>query len=172
MASSEETLDDLALVVSCPTEDLEALVAVLRQNPIALLPVGGVGELGRAAGVTTLLMVEIGPDGALPTIRWRGSVGDATPVADPAALLPATWAARHPHAYADSRTPPPAAEGEWDEDRWDDDEKRVQVFLPLTALERLAKDRWVFANELVSKQHRAGRTFAPRVPALVSLPDD
>lgn len=162
----------LALVACCPSDDLEGLVEVLRGSEVALLPVGGVGDLPEAAGVDLLLVVEITEEGARPTITWRGLLSDRTPVdPDPVTLLPASWTSRHPDAYLRSRhqraalAPVP--------EPWDDEDEPLptQVFLPVVSLEAMDGDEWIFANELVPKQRREGRTFAPRVPTLVLLPD-
>jgi hypothetical protein len=177
MATDEQ---GAALVISCPADDLAGVVVVLAQHPVALLPVGGVGQLGRAAGVTELLVVEVGPEGPLPAVTWRGALASATPLdAELEQLLPASWLRRHPDAYARSRGAAAAASvmDEHDRNQADDDDEvndedvRAQIFLPVTTLAQLPSSQWLFANELVSKQRRQGRRFAPRVPAIVTLPE-
>jgi hypothetical protein len=178
-------------VLSCPSDDLDALAEVLARSPIALLPVGGVGDLTAAAGISTLLLVEVTAEGPRSAITWRGRLGLSTPLdPDPEQLLPKSWVERHPDAYARSRqqhataqtqpADPAGAANEWDSDDWDsddwddwaDDERfnAVQLFLPVMTLEQIPPEEWLFANELVPKQQRAGRRFAPRRPTLVTIP--
>lgn len=165
------------LCLSCPTEDLTALPAVLRHFGRALVPAGGSGDLAQAAGVDELYLVEVTADGPLPAVTWRARLAPSTPLTDPdpGQLLPASWLARHPLAYRAARTPHLPAHPEADEpdDDWDDEDESppVQVFVPITSLDPVSRAEWVFTNELVPKQQRRGRRFAPRVPTLVHLPD-
>jgi hypothetical protein len=162
--------------MSCPSDDLLAIAELLSRRPIALLPVGGVGDLAAAAGVVTLLLVEVTDEGPRSAITWRGELASSTPLEpDPKDLLPPSWVARHPDAYELSRAGRANEEQAADEvdgwDDWDDDERNaVQLFLPVTRLQQLPAAEWMFANELVPKQQRAGRRFAPRTPAVVPLP--
>jgi hypothetical protein len=41
----------------------------------------------------------------------------------------------------------------------------------VSGLGPLPREEWVFANELVPKQRRGGRTFEPHAPVLVARPD-
>ena len=59
---------------------------------------------------------------------------------------------------------------DWDEDD-DLDDIGPQSFLEVAHLHALDREAWLFANELVGKQARRGRSFRPRVPTLVKLPD-
>ena len=176
MATNDSPERGVALVISCPADDLSGAAAVLEQHSCALLPVGGLGHLGVAAGVATLLVVEVGAEGPLPAVSWEGVLAPATPLGDDLEqLLPASWRQRHPDVYARCRglspVPPSSDAPGWDPDDDDaDDDGRTQVFLPVTRLAQLPKGRWIFANELVSKQRREGRTFAPREPTIVELP--
>jgi hypothetical protein len=158
--------------VGCPSDDLIGLTEVLARRPLALLPVGGVGDLGSAAGLELVLFVEVTAEGPGSSITWRARLGNSTPLEpDPASLLPATWVDRHPHAYALARMSP--QRGRSEAEFWDDEDEPppAQLFLPISRLERLPRDHWLFANELVPKQHRAGRRFAPSVPTIVDVPD-
>ena len=165
----------LALVVSCPTADLLGLQALLRGQPVALLPVGGAGQLGESAGVSRLLLVEITEQGGpLSSIAWSGTLGTHTPLdPDPEPLLPPSWAARHPDAYRHARQPATST-GPSEAELWDDEDEPTpaQVFLPVTTLEQLPRAAQISCNELVPKQQRGGRTFAPRVPTLVAVPEE
>ena len=161
-----------ALAVSCPTDDLVGLADLLATHPIALLPVGGVGDLGRAASLDLVVLVEIGAEGPQSAIKWRARLSPSTPLApDPGTLLPRSWVSRHPNAYELARTP--AAGEPFDAALWDDEDEqlRVQLFLPIQRLEEMPREQWLFANELVRKQGRAGRRFAPSEPTIVALPE-
>ena len=61
---------------------------------------------------------------------------------------------------------------DFDDDDFDDDEDEhlVQAFVEVSGLEALPRDEWLFANELVGKQARRGRSYRPRVPTIVTLP--
>ena len=55
----------------------------------------------------------------------------------------------------------------------DDDEQDdtgPQSYFEVERLEPLPKEGWVFANELVRKQERGGRSFFPRAPRLIRPP--
>lgn len=165
------------LCLASPTEDLRALPEVLRRFGRALVPAGGVGDLARAAGVDELYLVEVTADGPLPAVTWRARLSRSTPLTDPdpGQLLPASWHVRHPLAYRAARTPHAPAlpeSDDWDDD-WDDEDEDlpIQVFVPIATLDPVPRAEWVFTNELVPKQQRRGRRFAPRVPTVVHLPD-
>ena len=163
-----------AVVVSCPADDLVSIARTLESQPVALLPVGGPGDLGRAAGVSALLLVEITEDGPRSAVTWRGTLASSTPIRpDPGHLLPQAWVARHPGAYEASRQAGRVSPGAVTDDDWDHDETALsQLYLPVSTLERLPRERWLFSNELVPKQGRMGRTFAPPTPVVVALPPD
>lgn len=165
---------DKALLLSCPSDDLASLLVVIGENGAALVPAGGAGDLEGALGVGTLYLVEVGADGPHPAAAWRAELRPMTPLTDPdpRALLPASWVARHPDAYSMARRPVAVGDNLTEDASWDDDEPAPQqVFVPITNLEQLPKHRWLFTNELVPKQQRGGRRFAPRVPTLVQLVD-
>jgi hypothetical protein len=170
--------DSRALLVACPEHDIAGLVTVMAAYGVALVPTGGVGDLGRSAGVQTLYLVEVASDGPRPAATWRASLLMSTPFAglDPATLLPPTWNTRYPDAYRNARRPAAEHVGDEPGDKWDDEEdsdhdRKQQVFIPISSLEPLPQSEWVFTNELVPKQRREGRRFAPRAPALVHLVD-
>jgi hypothetical protein len=163
---------ELALAVSCPAEDLSGLHELLARQPIALLPIGGAGDLERAAGLEQILIIEIGVDGPHSEIRWRARLGKSTPLdPDPSSLLPTSWLDRHPDGYALARSP--RTEVRSDARDWDDEDEplRTQMFIPIRELERLPHNQSFFANELVPKQQRAARIFAPLMPTIVVVPD-
>jgi hypothetical protein len=62
-------------------------------------------------------------------------------------------------------------EDDEDEEDEDDDLPGPQSFLRVTALAPIPRDRWIFANELVPKQRRGGRSFVPPVPRLIAVID-
>ncbi len=162
-----------ALVLACPAEDLAAARTVLAGHGIALLPAGGEGDLDQASEIEALYIVEITGDGARPAATFMAELAQHIPLSgpSPADLLPASWVARHPDAYRHARRPGPTEPSE--AELWDDeDEPRpTQVFVPVSSLTTLPQAEWVFTNELVRKQQRDGRTFAPRVPTVVTVPD-
>lgn len=157
-------------------------------GPRATLPAGGLGDLEAAvAGQPVVVMATDAGDGEVPAATWRATFVRRVPheIGTPwPDGVPPTWSAEHvaPEAPADADAPsgdgpapddaedPGDLEDEWDDD-WDDDEDdEVQSFLEVTDLEPLPRDEWLFANELVGKQARGGRSYRPRVPTLVTLP--
>ena len=113
-------------------------------------------------------------DTEVTAATWRATIVGQVPYrqGDPwPEGIPATWADEHPvpeHRAA------PVGEEDLDElDDWDDEDEDdlVQTFLAVSGLAPLPRDEWIFANELVGKQARRGRSFRPRVPTIVSLPD-
>ena len=55
----------------------------------------------------------------------------------------------------------------------DEDEEPVgpQSFFRIAQLARSPREEWIFANELVPKQQRGGRSFLPRAPTAIRLVD-
>jgi hypothetical protein len=169
--------EDRALLMAVPLRHLESATPEL-----ATLPAGGPGDLDAAAeGLTVVLMATEAGDAEVPAATWRATFvrrvahEPGTPWPDG---VPPTWADEHDvRAPTEDSSPPPAVPrpDDEDDDDWDDDddeeEELVQAFLEVSALEPLPRDEWVFANELVGKQARRGRSYLPRVPTLVSLPD-
>ena len=166
------------LVLSCPSEDLASAAMVISRHGLALLPAGGEGDLGRAAGIQQIYIVEIDVGGPRSAATWCADLGVSVPLVspDPADMLPPSWVTRHPDAYSRSREVNDAhhSDGPTEAELWDDDDEPspVQVFVPVTNLRTLPRSEWVFTNELVRKQLRGGRRFAPRVPTLVTLPEE
>jgi len=164
------------LVLSCPSDDLASAAQVITRHGLALLPAGGEGDLARAAGLQLLYIVEITDDGPRSAVTWSADLGISVPLStpDPADVLPPSWLTRHPDAYARSRGVGGVSRGPSEAELWDDDDEPspVQVFVPVTNLRRLPRKQWIFTNELVRKQQRGGRRFAPRVPTLVALPEE
>lgn len=162
-----------ALLVACPENDIAGVLTVVTLHGVALVPTGGTGELGQAAGVQTLYLVEVAVEGPRPAATWRASLRTSTPITDPdpSTLLPPTWSIRHPDAYQNARRPVSEHVAEQPGEEPDDADTALQIFLPISSLEQLPKSDWVFTNELVPKQRREGRRFAPRAPALVQLVD-
>jgi hypothetical protein len=170
---------DSALVLGCLTDDLLAAQRLAAQHGVALLPAGGLGDLPRATPIDTLLLLEVTANGPRPALTWAAAMLPASPVHDVASLIPPSFHQRHPDALSLARA------GTWhlsDENRhldadaalWDDDDDEdapCQVFIPVSDVRALDTADWIFANEVVPKQHRRGRRFAPRMPRLVELPD-
>ena len=164
-----------ALLLACPAEDIAAAATTNGDFGMALLPAGGVGDLEQCTLQTPLYLVEISAEGVRPAVTWQATLLGSVPLVnpDPSRLLPSTWSERHEHAYAQARgfLSIAVASDREDDDEDDDELELLQVFIPVTNLETLPKNQWLFTNELVPKQARGGRRFAPRVPTLVHLPE-
>ncbi len=164
-----------ALLLACPADDITAAASVIHEFGMALLPAGGVGDLEQCSLQTPLYLVEIGVEGVRASATWHATLLGSVPLSnpDPSRLLPSTWTQRHAHAYAQARGfVPMTGDSEGDDEEDDDDEPALlQVFIPVMHIETLPKNQWLFTNELVPKQARGGRRFAPRVPTLVHLPE-
>lgn len=171
---------DQALLIGMPIDDLRAALD-LQERRAVILPAGGPGDLGAVAAGTPVLFIASDPaHEGVPAATWRAELVrllphvDGDPVPDG---LPPTWLARH--ADQDQRGSEveslglPDDEGHEDDDGDEDDEEITgpQSFFEVSALRELPKSEWLFANELVGKQARRGRTFFPLVPILVHLPD-
>jgi hypothetical protein len=164
--------DVQVLVVGVPLRHLESAVALAVDAVV--LPAGGPGDLDRtpSAAPVRLIALDAG-DAEVPAATWGATFvarvahepGDPWPE-----RIPPTWGAEHP--------PPPAPGSEAtrvrddeDEDLDDEDAVGPQAFFEVTELTRLPRSEWIFANELVAKQRRGGRTFVPRTPRLVVVID-
>lgn len=174
-------LEERALLMAVPLRHLEALEAAA--SVTCVLPAGGPGDLDRATGGTpVLVMATDSGELEVPAATWRGRfvrrvahhVGEPWP-----AGLPGTWVeehpaptpADHPQEQMAIEQVDPDEDDEGDEDDEDDEETGPQSFLEVTDLAPMPRESWVFANELVGKEARGGRSFRPRVPTLVALPD-
>ncbi len=168
-------LEERALLMAVPLRHLEALVAAA---PVpCVLPAGGPGDLDRATGGTPVLVMAT-DTGELdvPAATWRGwfvrrvahDVGEPWP-----AGLPKTWVDEHPAPAAVDQPQERMAVEQVDPDEDDEDDEEIgpQSFLEVTDLAPMPRESWVFANELVDKEARGGRSFRPRVPTMVALPD-
>jgi hypothetical protein len=171
---------DRALLMAVPLRHLEAAAAA---GPLArvLLPAGGPGDLDAAApGMTVLVMATDAGEAERPAATWSAAVVRRTPY-EPGQPwpdgLPATWLAEH-EPLPPPETPGPKGGSEERDEDWDDEDDEEdeddigpQAFVEVAGLGPLDRRDWVFANELVRKQARGGRSFRPRVPMLVRLPD-
>jgi hypothetical protein len=174
--------DERALLIAIPLRHLESL-SVAADDPV-LLPAGGPGDLDAApAGTPVFVMATDAGEAEVPAATWRATYL-GRPAYEPGSPwpsgLPATWVEEHrpdpePLPDGDARLTAYGNDADDDEDLdgWDDEEDGPgpQAFLSVTGLERLPRDSWLFTNELVRKQARRGRSFRPRVPTLVDLPD-
>jgi hypothetical protein len=170
---------DHALVLAMPLRHLEAADAVLATEGSVVLPAGGPGDVDEAPiGSRVLVIATEAGDAEVPAATWSavfaGRVahqpGDPWPSG-----LPGTWIEEHPEPDpARPSTFPTSDENEdEDEEEEDDDEDQPgpQSFLRVTSLGEMPRGRWIFANELVPKQRRGGRSFVPHVPRLIRLID-
>jgi hypothetical protein len=167
--------DDRALLIAIPERHLES-VSALVDGPV-VLPAGGVGDLDTAsAGMPVLVMATDAADGDVPAVTWRATFLARVPY-EPGAPwpegLPAPWVEEHPPLDGDDEPVLADDEDDEDEDEDDDEDEDVgsQTFLAVDGLERLPRDSWLFTNELVRKQARRGRSFRPRIPTMVDVPD-
>jgi hypothetical protein len=140
-----------------------------------ILPAGGPGDLDAAsAGMPLIVMATDAGDAEVPAATWRATFVRRVPYDVGAPWpdgVPPTWSEEHPVPPA----APPSRRTDVDEDDEDDDDDEDDVgpqsFLEVSDLRPLPRDSWLFANELVGKQSRRGRSFRPHVPTIVDLPD-
>lgn len=171
-------MSDVALLLACPSADLDGATERVATFGLTLLPAGGAGDLDRCTPQLPLYLVVIDEDGAQPAATWFGRLLGSVPLDEPSPedLLPPSWNERHADVYARARTPVVDAAsrgGPGDDEDGEDgegEETAQQMFIPVTDLKPLARSSWLFTNELVPKQARGGRRFAPLVPTLVQLP--
>ena len=165
--------DERALLMAVPLRHLESLAAL--GDGAALLPAGGVGDLDAASpGMPVFVMATDAGDAEVPAATWRATFVARLPY-EPGSPwpdgLPPTWVEEHVPA-ADLPDLVDKDEDEDDDgDEDDEDDVGPQAFLTVAGLERLPRESWLFTNELVRKQARRGRSFRPRVPTMVDLPD-
>lgn len=156
---------DLVLLAGIPRRHLSSVVETCAANGRVILPAGRPGDLDRVeAGAEVRLMI-VGED-EVPAATWRASfVRRVDPQDDLAGLVPSSW-------LEERRAAPASDEGE-DDDEDDEEENEgsgTQSYFEVERLEELPKQDWVFANEVVRKQERGGRSFLPRGPRLIRLP--
>jgi hypothetical protein len=171
---------DRALVLAMPLRHLEAGLAVLGTEGSVVFPAGGPGDLDETPLRTRVLVIatEAG-DAEVPAATWSAAFAGrvAHQPADPwPDGLPATWVEEHPGPDAARPSTFSAAEEDEDDDEEEEDDEDEglpgpQSFLRVTSLSEMPQDRWIFANELVPKQRRRGRSFVPHVPRLIRLID-
>ncbi len=159
--------DGRALLLAVPLRHLVS-AAGATAGP-AILPAGGPGDLDDAsAGMPLMVMATDAGDAEVPAATWRATFVRRVPydVGSPwPEGIPPTWSEEHP-------VPPAASPSGRTEDEDDeDDDVGPQSFLAVSDLQPLPRDSWLFANELVGKQSRRGRSFRPRVPTIVDLPE-
>ncbi len=169
-----------ALLVALPREDLRSAGGLLQERDNVVLPAGGPGELDEVPAGTTVLLMASDPSGdQVPAATWRAElvgrvpheIGETYPDG-----LPPSWLERHPFTGPHPQltlggTSEIAPEDDDDDDDERDEAPGPQSFFEVTGLRELPKQEWLFVNELVGKQARRGRTFFPRVPIAVRLPD-
>lgn len=175
---SEGEGNDRALLVAMPLRHLESAAERCRRDGSVVVPAGGPGGLDDVPPSSRVLVIATDTDGEdVPAATWAAAFqervshqeGEPWP-----AGLPPTWIDEHPEQVAvPSEAPPADADDDEDEDDGeglDPEGVGPQAFFRVRGLERLRRSEWVFANEVVPKQQRGGRTFVPRVPTLVTLP--
>jgi hypothetical protein len=166
---------DRVLLVAMPLRHLEAAREIAEGAGSAVLPAGEPGALDETAPGTPVLIIAMEPDDAgVPAATWTATFGGLVDheLGDPwPEGLPGTWLEEHgPRAEeADANDEDNDDEGDIDDD--DDETVGPQSFFRVSGLRPLPRSEWVFANELVPKQRRGGRTFEPHAPALVTRPD-
>jgi hypothetical protein len=163
-----------------PLRHLEAGAEACESDGSVVLPAGGPGDLeATPPGSRVLVIATEAGDAEVPAATWSGRFAGrvAHEPSEPwPAGLPATWVEEHgaPEHVAPAGTdaePAEEEEDEEDDDDEDDDRPGPQSFFRVIDLAPMARERWIFANELVPKQERGGRTFVPRTPRLLSLID-
>ena len=170
--------DERALLIAIPLRHLES--AATAKDATVILPAGGPGDLDAVSpGMPVIVMATEAGESEVPAATWQATfvrrveyeLGKPWPDG-----LPATWIDEHrPMAPASGSATSIAGDpdaDDWDDDDdSDDDEAGPQSFLEVSQLRALPRDGWLFANELVRKQARRGRSFRPQVPTIVNLPD-
>jgi hypothetical protein len=173
--------NDRALLVAIPARHLEAALIVCEERGVVTLPAGGPGDLdGCEPGLPVLVIATEAEAGQVPAATWR-AVFDGRVPHQPGDLwpdgLPSTWSDEHAHeaiAGADEEEEEEEDdEEEEEEDEEDEEDERIgpQSFFRVRDLKPSARGDWIYANELVPKQQREGRTFVPRTPRLIRLVD-
>ena len=163
--------DQRALLIAIPLRHLQSGADAGSTAP-TVLPAGGVGDLETApSGTPVFVMATDAGEAEVPAATWRATLVARLPHQPGSPWpegLPASWVEEHPPG-ADA--PPVVGSDEEEDDEEDDEEVGPQTFLAVAGLEPLPREAWLFTNELVRKQARRGRSFRPRVPTMVDLPD-
>jgi hypothetical protein len=172
-----EGSNDRALLVAMPLQHLESARADCEERGSAILPAGGPGDLDDAPrGIAVLLISTDAGEEQVPAVTWRavfaGRVAHRSGEPWPEGVVE-TWTAAHDLRPARPAPvePDTARDDVDDEDEDEPDEVGPQSFFEVRELAVLPRTEWVFANELVPKQQRGGRTFVPRTPRLIGFVD-
>jgi hypothetical protein len=132
-----------------------------------------------------VLVIETEDDEAAPAATWRAVFDGRVPHVPGEPWppgLPQTWTEERRIAgdaaaaddVEDAGDDDPLEDLEDLEDLDEDDEDGSigpQSFFRVRMLEPMPQSDWVFANELVPKQERRGRTFVPRTPRSIRFVD-
>jgi hypothetical protein len=180
-------LDEQALLIAIPIRHLRSALASLKStHGTAVLPAGGPGDLDSTPRETPVLVMTADDgdgDADVPAATWAATFVRRVPYAPGSPWpdgVPPSWTEEHAVPEPDIPEPEVSEPGvgdaeDDDEDEWEqqeeDDLAGPQSFLEVAELRQLPRDEWLFANELVGKQARGGRSFRPRVPTIVALPD-
>ena len=166
--------DEQAVLMAVPLRHLQTAAAA----ELAILPAGGPGDLDTAAaGMPVIVLATDAGEAEVPAATWRGTFVRRVPYDAGAPWpegVPTSWTEEHavPEPAGSAQPPASLESGDLDDDEPDDeDDVGPQSFLEVRHLAPLPRDSWLFANELVRKQARGGRSFRPRVPTIVVLPD-
>lgn len=170
---------DRSLLVAMPLRHLESAQAVQDAHGFVVMPAGSPGALEETPIDTPVLFLAIDAGEAeVPAATWvarfAGPVGHDPDAGWPGAL-PQTWLDEHPATVSGATRGEPQSDrdDECDDEEEGEDEGALgpQSFFRVRALTPLPQTEWIFANELVPKQQRRGRTFLPRAPRLIARPD-
>lgn len=153
--------DEQLLLIAVPLRHLKSA------DGSTCLPAGGPGDLDAASpGMPVIVMATDAGEDEVPAVTWSAAFLRRIPY-EPGSPwpegLPATWTEEHDVSQL-VQVPDPT-----DDD--DDDQIGPQSFLEVADLRPLPPAAWLFANELVGKQTRGGRSYRPRVPIIVDRPD-
>ena len=170
--------NDRALLAAMPLRHLASARALCEEEGSVVLPAGSPGALDETPMETPVLFIatEAGDD-ELPAATWGGTFAGRVayePGEPLPGTLPPTWLDEHgwrPDDVARSPNASPPNDSDDDDDRDDDDLVGPQSFFRINGLSPLPRSEWIYANELVPKQRRGGRTFVPRTPELIARPD-
>lgn len=177
-------IQERALLVAMPLRHLEPARARCEADGSAVLPAGGPGDLDAAPpGVRVLIIATDAGDSAPPAVTWRatfeGRIEHTSSDPFPPGL-PETWLEEHAGSTAapspDDAPPlggtdPEDQDENEGEDDPDDEVVGPQSFFRVSDLAPMSRSEWIYSNELVPKQERGGRTFVPRTPRLIVVPD-